>query len=228
MTDDDQGAGASDVAPDALAIDEPSPAILDEVFGERRGLAQQYVAQLADEGIVWGLIGPREATRLWERHVLNSVAVSSVIPHGITVIDVGSGAGLPGIPLALARPDLQVVLVEPLQRRVEFLELAVERLQLDDRVQVHRGRAEDYLRDGEEPADAVTCRAVAALPRLLEWCWPLVAPGGDLLAIKGASAPQEVSKTAGVLKRMKLQAEVLSVRAHARSEPTTVVRVQHT
>lgn len=213
---------------DVSAPPPPADEVLDEVFGAHRRQAERYVELLADEGITWGLIGPREAERLWQRHVLNSAAISSLISQGCSVLDVGSGAGLPGIPLALARADLQVTLLEPLQRRVEFLELAIERLDLADRVRVHRGRAEGHLGDGGEPADVVTSRAVAPLPRLLQWCWPLVAPGGELLAIKGASAPGEVTKAAKALRSMKLGAEVLSVRAHPLAEPTTVVRVRRT
>ncbi|MGJ3508437.1 16S rRNA (guanine(527)-N(7))-methyltransferase RsmG [Enemella sp. A6] len=208
------------------AASRPSAAVLTDVFGARRDLAERYVALLADEGITWGLIGPREAERLWQRHVLNSCAIESLIAEGCSVLDVGSGAGLPGIPLALTRPDLRITLLEPLQRRVEFLELVIERLQLDDRVRVHRGRAEDYLAEGGEPADVVTNRAVAPLPRLLQWCWPLVASGGEVLAIKGASAANEVTKAAKALRSLKLGAEVLSVRAHAQAEATTVVRVR--
>lgn len=200
--------------------------MLDEVFGDRRDRAERYVELLAEEGITWGLIGPREADRLWQRHVLNSAAVESLIGEGCSVLDVGSGAGLPGIPLALARPDLQITLLEPLQRRVEFLELAVGTLQLDDQVRVHRGRAEDYPAEGGEPADVVTNRAVAPLPRLLNWCWPLVAPGGEVLAIKGAGAAAEVTKATKALRSMKLAAEVLVARAHPQAESTTVVRVR--
>lgn len=200
--------------------DVPADSVLIEVFGDRVAQAREYVSLLADEGMAWGLIGPREADRLWQRHVLNSVAVASLVPEGADVLDVGSGAGLPGIPLALGRPDINVVLVEPLARRVEFLELVVQRLGLDGQVTVVRSRAEDY--EGG-PAEIVTCRAVAPLGRLLEWCWPLVA--GELLAVKGASASEEVVKNRRELQKRKAEAEVISVRAHATADPTSVIRV---
>lgn len=202
------------------SVDVPEESVLDDVFGDRRDAAEAYVSLLLDEGMTWGLIGPREADRIWQRHVLNSAAVASLVPEGADVLDVGSGAGLPGIPLALARPDAHVTLLEPLARRVEFLELAVSRLGLEDQVVVMRGRAEDF-RGGR--TEIVTCRAVAPLGRLIEWCWPLV--GSELLAIKGASAADEVRKNDRELRKRKLAAEVVSVRAHTVAEPTTVIRV---
>lgn len=202
------------------ASDVPEAGVLEDVFGDRRDAAESYVALLLNEGMTWGLIGPREADRIWQRHVLNSAAISSLVPDGADVLDVGSGAGLPGIPLALARPDTQVTLLEPLARRVEFLEMAVSRLGLDGQVVVTRGRAEDLA---GERTEIVTCRAVAPLGRLIEWCWPLV--GKELLAIKGASAADEVRKNDRELRKRKLDAEVVSVRAHTLAEPTTVIRV---
>ena len=128
-----------------------------ELFGDAFDRACQYADILAGRGVEWGLIGPREQDRIWSRHILNSVAIASHIPQGASVVDVGSGAGLPGIPLALVRPDLRITLLEPLQRRAAFLELAVAELGLGDRVSVVRARAEDH----HEVYDVVTCRAVA-------------------------------------------------------------------
>ncbi|MGH3714406.1 MAG: 16S rRNA (guanine(527)-N(7))-methyltransferase RsmG [Micromonosporaceae bacterium] len=159
-------------------------------FGQRLPVASRYAERLATDGLVRGLIGPREVPRLWERHLLNSVALVELLPTDATVIDVGSGAGLPGIVLGIARPDLTVVLVEPLLRRTTFLDEVVRELGLD-RVLVLRARAEDVA--GQvAPADVVVARAVAPLDRLAGWCLPLARTGGRLLAVKGASAGDEV------------------------------------
>jgi 16S rRNA (guanine527-N7)-methyltransferase len=165
------------------------------VFGERLPLAERYAEHLATTGVEWGLVGPREASRIWERHILNCAVVADLIPPAARVLDIGSGAGLPGIPLALARPDLRVVLVEPLARRVEWLRTVLADLELP--VEVERGRAEDIpIRRRWEGADVVTSRAVAPLHRLAAWCLPLVRPGGMMLAVKGMSAPAEVERDA--------------------------------
>ena len=162
-------------------------------FGERLPLARRYAEHLATTGVEWGLVGPREAPRIWERHVLNCAVVADLVPPAARVLDIGSGAGLPGIPLALARPDLRVVLVEPLARRVEWLRTVLADLELP--VEVERGRAEDTpIRRRWEGADVVTSRAVAPLHRLAAWCLPLVRPGGMMLAVKGMSAPAEVER----------------------------------
>ena len=163
------------------------------VFGERLPLAERYAEHLATTGVEWGLVGPREASRVWERHILNCAVVADLIPPAARVLDIGSGAGLPGIPLALARPDLRIVLVEPLARRVEWLRAVLADLELP--VEVERGRAEDTpIRRRWEGADVVTSRAVAPLHRLAAWCLPLVRPGGMMLAVKGMSAPAEVER----------------------------------
>jgi len=141
---------------------------------------------------VRGLIGPREAPRIWERHLLNCAAVAELIPPGAFITDVGSGAGLPGIVLSVARPDLAVILVEPLARRTAFLTEVVRALGVDARVAVVRGRAEE-MASTLRPADIVTARAVAPLDRLARWCLPLATVGGRLLALKGASAAEEVA-----------------------------------
>jgi 16S rRNA (guanine527-N7)-methyltransferase len=165
------------------------------VFGPAVDAAVEYARLLATEGTVRGLIGPREVTRLWERHLLNSAAIESLVPVGARVVDVGSGAGLPGIPLALARPDLTVTLLEPLARRVAFLTECVRRLGLE-RVTVVRGRAEEGpIRRQLGGADVVTARAVAPLDKLAGWCLPLLRPGGLLLAMKGSTAAAELAAT---------------------------------
>lgn len=167
-----------------------------------------YQDRLATVGLERGLIGPREVDRLWDRHIINSAALESVIPKGVTVIDVGSGAGLPGIPLALVRPDLKVVLLEPLLRRSIFLQETVDLLGIGDRVHVVRGRAEDKL---VPPADVVTARAVAALDKLITWCWPLVKKGGRIVALKGERAHQEIDEAAATLRKLRLTATIQSV-----------------
>jgi 16S rRNA (guanine527-N7)-methyltransferase len=166
-----------------------------ELFGDRLPAAKRYAEHLATTGVEWGLVGPREAEKVWERHVLNCAVVADLIPAGARVLDIGSGAGLPGIPLALARTDLHIVLVEPLSRRVEWLRMVLDDLDLP--IEVERGRAEDpQVRRRWEGADVVTSRAVAPLHRLAAWCLPLVRPGGMMLAVKGVSAPAEVERDA--------------------------------
>jgi 16S rRNA (guanine527-N7)-methyltransferase len=163
--------------------------LLDFYFPSTRAEIERYAELLATVGIERGLVGPREGDKIWERHIFNSLAVISLIPEGSSVIDIGSGAGLPGIPIALARPDLQVTLIEPLQRRVDFLSEAVEGLDIT----VLRGRAQDF----KLKADFVTARAVAPLEKLKNISWHLVKKGGALLAIKGESAAQEVETVSG-------------------------------
>jgi 16S rRNA (guanine527-N7)-methyltransferase len=183
--------GAAPVAPAAAA----------RIFGTALPAAERYVARLADDGVTRGLIGPREVPRLWERHVLNSAAVAEAVPRGARVVDIGSGAGLPGIPLGLARPDLTMTLVEPMARRVEFLEEAVAELRegpdgdvvTGSRWRVVRGRAEDRSVVASVGAvDVVTARAVAPLPRLVGWCRNLMRPGTQLVALVGARALEEL------------------------------------
>jgi 16S rRNA (guanine527-N7)-methyltransferase len=163
------------------------------VFGAAVDRAAAYARLLATDGAVRGLIGPREVPRLWDRHLLNSAAIAPLVPDGARVVDVGSGAGLPGIPLALARPDLAMTLLEPLARRVAFLLECVDRLGLDN-VTVVRGRAEEGpVRRELGGADVVTARAVAPLDKLAGWCLPLLRTGGRLLALKGSTAAEELA-----------------------------------
>jgi 16S rRNA (guanine527-N7)-methyltransferase len=189
------------------------------VFGPATDRAAEYVRLLATDGTVRGLIGPREVPRLWERHLLNSAAIASLVPAGARVVDVGSGAGLPGIPLALARPDLTVTLLEPLARRVAFLTECVDRLGLV-RVTVVRGRAEEGpVRRDLGGADVVTARAVAPLDKLAGWCLPLLRPGGRLLAIKGSTATEELAAVG------RLPGAADAVVTEAGDPPATVVVV---
>jgi 16S rRNA (guanine527-N7)-methyltransferase len=169
----------------------PAPPVAARVFGAALADAERYVGRLATDGVTRGLIGPREVARLWERHVLNSAAVAEAVPGDAVVVDVGSGAGLPGIPLALARPDLRLTLVEPMARRVEFLEEVVAELGVPWRVV--RGRAEERsVRQAVGPVDVVTARAVAPLPRLVAWCRGLLRPGAQLVALVGSRAVEEL------------------------------------
>jgi len=185
--------------------------------------AEKYVAMLASAGVERGLIGPREAPRLWERHVLNSLAISTAIPEGSSVADLGSGAGLPGVVLAIGRPDLRVTLVEPLLRRTTFLSEVVDELGLHT-VSVRRGRAEEL--HGGEQFDVVTARALAPLDRLLGWGMPLVAPGGALLAMKGDSAAQEIEAAAEVVRSLSCAPpELLELTGPDGTSTATVVRV---
>jgi 16S rRNA (guanine527-N7)-methyltransferase len=194
---------------------------LPDIYGSAFPLINRYVDILATTGVEWGLIGPRETERLWDRHILNSIALGGLITVGSTVADVGSGAGLPGIPLALVRPDLQMTLIEPLLRRSTFLTETVGALDIGDRVKVVRTRAEDH----HQSYDAVVARALAPLDRLIGWCNPLRADGGVILALKGKSAAEEVEAAKPELQAARLNAEVLSVRAHPEAEPATVVRL---
>nr|WP_202417710.1 16S rRNA (guanine(527)-N(7))-methyltransferase RsmG [Pseudonocardia sp. SID8383] len=164
-------------------------------------MAVRYVEHLATSGIERGLIGPRERDRLWDRHVLNCAVLGEVVPADARVADVGSGAGLPGIPLALARPDLRIVLIEPLARRVEWLDEVLGDLGLD--IVVERGRAEEkpVLRRWEG-ADVVTARAVGPLARLAGICLPLLRQGGAMLVLKGASAPDEIARDAAAVRAL--------------------------
>lgn len=192
------------------------------IYGQEYKTISRYVDILIRRGIAQGLIGPREADRVWERHILNCAAVAGLIGEGCRVADVGSGAGLPGLPLAILRPDLHVTLIESMVRRTIFLEAAIAELALDDRVRVVRSRAEDV----RESFDVVTGRAVAPLTKFVGWTLPLLDESGEILALKGESAEAEMADAAGVLATRGLQAEVLDVRAHPDAERTRVVRVR--
>ncbi|MBO3661941.1 16S rRNA (guanine(527)-N(7))-methyltransferase RsmG [Microbacterium stercoris] len=202
---------------------EQEPSAAAELFGDRIELARQFTRALAEHGEERGLIGPLEVPRLWTRHILNSAIAAPLFPAGGTVGDVGSGAGLPGLVLAIARPDIRWVLIEPMERRVAWLEEQVEALGLDN-VIVERARAEDAGRY-EGVLDAVTARAVSALRTLLPWTAPLVRDGGELILLKGSGAPAEIEAAAKAIRKYKLsdvRVEVLG--EGVLGEETRVVR----
>jgi 16S rRNA (guanine527-N7)-methyltransferase len=209
-----------------MQADEPAAAAI--VFGERLELARRFHNVLATDGHTWGLIGPREVPRLWDRHLLNCAVLTELVPERARVVDVGSGAGLPGLALAIRRPDLRVDLVESLLRRTQFLDAAVARLGLSDQVRVIHGRAEDAnVVTQLGSVGWVTARAVAPLDRLVAWCLPLLAPRGHLLAIKGASAAREIGTHKSAIRRRGAD-EVRLVRCGIGllAIPTTVVTVR--
>lgn len=189
------------------------------VFASRLPLAEAYAQILATDGVVKGVIGPREVPRIWDRHIMNSAVVVPRVDQSSTVADVGSGAGLPGLVWAIARPDLRVTLIEPLLRRTAFLDDVVARLELDN-VEVLRARAEDV----RQIYDVVTARAVAALDKLGRWCLPLVRPGGVLLALKGRTAREEITTATATLHRLGATSIVVATYANG-DVPTTVVEV---
>lgn len=190
------------------------------VFGSRLPIAQAYHDSLATDGSTRGFIGPCEVPRLWERHILNCAVVNEVIPDGARVVDVGSGAGLPGIPLAIARPDLKITLVEPLLKRSNYLKEIVDKLGLDN-VTVIRGRAEEGpVKKEVGGADVVTSRAVAPLGKLAKWSLPLVRKGGEMIALKGSSVHEELERDVADIKRAGGgKAEVSTISG------TTIIRV---
>jgi 16S rRNA (guanine527-N7)-methyltransferase len=202
----------------------PVPDVARGVFGVRLPMAQAFVDLLAGDGVTRGLIGPRETPRLWVRHLLNCACLTDLLAPGADVCDIGSGAGLPGLVLAIRRPDLRVTLVEPLLRRTTFLLEAVDRLGLDQ-VEVVRARAEEL--HGDREFGVLTSRAVAPLPRLLDWSLPLVRAGGEVLAMKGSSASEELESARRRLAQAGIShAEVLQVGADVMDPPTTVIRVR--
>ena len=202
----------------------PPPEEAAAVFpADRLDLAVRYAELLASAGVVRGLIGPREAPRLWDRHLLNCAVLADHLPPGATVCDVGSGAGLPGLVVAIARPDLTVTLVEPLLRRTTFLSEVSNELSLDG-VEVVRGRAESL--HGQRRFDVVTSRAVAPLSRLLRWSMPLVAPEGFLLAMKGSGVREEIAEARPVLAELGCTPpEEVALGEGALRETTLAVRV---
>ena len=191
-----------------------------EVFKDRLLLAEKYHDLLATDGSTRGFIGPREVPRLWERHLINCAVIGDVMDEGATVVDVGSGAGLPGIPLAIARPDLRITLIEPLLKRSVFLQEVVDKLALDN-VTVIRGLAEEGpIKKAVAGADIVTSRAVAPLGKLAKWSLPLVRRGGEMIAMKGESVHEELARDAADIKKAgggKAQVEVV--------RGTTIIRI---
>jgi 16S rRNA (guanine527-N7)-methyltransferase len=201
----------------------PPPAAAGKLFEDRLPTMVRYAAILAGPGVERGLIGPREVERLWDRHLLNCGAVAELIPENSHVIDVGSGGGLPGLVLAIARPDLRIMLLEPLLRRTSFLSECVEELGLDN-VEVRRGRAEEWA--GHLSAEVVTARAVAPLEKLVGWCLPLLAPEGRMLALKGEAAAAELEVVAPSLRPLgAVDWAVVEVGASLGEAATRVVRI---
>jgi 16S rRNA (guanine527-N7)-methyltransferase len=192
-----------------------------ELFGEGFEEIKRYVDILLDRGIAWGLLGPREGERIWQRHILNSVALAPLLAQGSRLVDVGSGAGLPGLPLALLRPDLRVTLLDSLARRSEFLQLAVDELGLADRVRVVRARAEEHRSQYE----VVASRAVAPLTRLVPWCAPLLAAEGRLVALKGETAAEELAAVEAALRKASLAGAVRELEVPLVGEKTWAVEV---
>lgn len=196
----------------------------EKIFGDRLDLAKRYVQHLATSGIERGLLGPREVPRLWSRHVLNCAVIESVMERDVEVADVGSGAGLPGLCLAIARPDLKLTLIEPLERRCIWLSEVIDDLGLDN-VTVMRGRAEQMI--DAVNARYVTARAVSALTNLAGLTIPLLHGQGELIAIKGRSAAEEIDKASKAIRKLGgKETEVLTVGEDFLAEPTTVVRIK--
>jgi 16S rRNA (guanine527-N7)-methyltransferase len=208
---------------DQLDLPVPTAEAIGE-FGDSLAKAQRYVELLASDGVTRGLIGPRETSRLWDRHLVNCALVADLVPERGELVDIGSGAGLPGIVLAMLRPSLHVVLLEPLLRRAVFLQECVSALDLPNATVV-RARAEEKAA-ARISADVATARAVAPLDRLVGWAAGLLRPGGQLLAIKGQSAEAELEAAEPVLSRLGVQsAEVLQAGRGRVISATTIVRV---
>lgn len=211
-------------SPPPLEADAPAPPpVARRVFGDRLPLAVEYARLLAGPGVERGLIGPHEVPRLWERHLLNSAVIADLIPRPATIVDLGSGAGLPGIVLAMLLADCQVTLLEPMLRRTVFLTECVTSLGLEN-ARVLRGRAEEFT--GKLAADVVTARAVAPLDRLAALAVGLLRPGGIVLAVKGARAQQELTAAGKVLRRLRVrEAAVLSAGEGKVDPAATVIRL---
>ncbi|HEV7146673.1 MAG TPA: 16S rRNA (guanine(527)-N(7))-methyltransferase RsmG [Pedococcus sp.] len=201
MVNHDDGNGRDTGIPGVAPVGPlpPTPTGATTVFGARLPLAEHFARILADTGVSHGLIGPREVPILWERHILNCAVVHEAFPPSAEIVDVGSGAGLPGLALAIARPDLVVHLVEPMLRRTTWLEVTIAELGLDNAV-VHRGRAEEF--HGHLSAPYATARAVARIDKLARWTFPLLTEGGVLVALKGSQAAEELAAEERALTRL--------------------------
>lgn len=222
--DEEPNGGAREPDPDGtpLAADPLHGAeSVRKYFADRYDAVHEFADLLARQGVVRGLIGPREVARIWERHILNSAALAPFLPPGV-VADVGSGAGLPGMVIAAMEPRRDVVLIEPMERRTAWLHEAIAHLGLTN-VVVKRGRAEELK--GDVLASTVTARAVASIDKLVKWCAPLVAPGGEMVFLKGRSAPAELERAKYALRKYGYTGEVHEAPTVAGVEPTTVVRL---
>ena len=201
---------------------EKEPAVAKEIFGDRIELARAYASALARDSDTLGLLGPRELEILWSRHILNSAVVAQLVSDGKSVADVGSGAGLPGIPMAIAQPNAHFTLIEPMERRSDWLIAQVQELGLTN-VEVIRARAEEV----GQVFDIVTARAVSNLSKLLRLTIDLIREGGELLALKGSKASEEIAEAQKLSKKMKLAGfDLLTVGAEHLADPTTVVRTR--
>jgi 16S rRNA (guanine527-N7)-methyltransferase len=204
----------------------PDPKVVTEIFRHGDKAIYQYVDLLTTAGVKRGLIGPRETPRVWDRHIFNCAVIAPAFPGAARVADIGSGAGLPGLVLAIARPDLRVTLIEPLLRRAVFLTEAVDLLGLTN-VEVLRSRAEDVTESVERQFDAVTARAVAPLTRLLGWSLPLCRAGGQLVAMKGRTAEAELAAARSDLEKWNVRAaSVQEYGVGQLAEPTRVVQIE--
>jgi 16S rRNA (guanine527-N7)-methyltransferase len=202
---------------------EAEPDTAEGIFGSQIGLARQYAQKLANDSDELGLLGPRELDKIWSRHLLNSAVVAELVKPGELVADVGSGAGLPGIPMAIAAPDTDFVLIEPMDRRASWLQEVVDELDLQN-VEVVRARAEEV--EGGQ-FDVVTARAVAALDKLLRLCVPLLKPGGRVIALKGSKAPEEILEAKKLQKKLKIESfEIVVCGEKFLAEPTSVVETR--
>jgi 16S rRNA (guanine527-N7)-methyltransferase len=204
-----------------------APPAAETLFGSRLDRAQRYAETLAGAGVERGLLGPREVDRVWDRHLLNSAAIAELLDAGSRIADIGSGAGLPGIPLALARPDLQLTLIEPLLRRSEFLLEVVDDLDLE--ITIVRGRAEDRsVREQAGEMDAVVSRAVASLDKLTKWSLPLLRRDGRMVAIKGERAEEEIRKHRRVMASLgAVDVRVMRCGGDYLDPPATAVVARH-
>ena len=191
--------GAGQDLPAPTGASPAAPAAAGVVFGGRLSVAERFAALLSDTGVSHGLVGPREVPILWERHILNCAVAHEAFPEAVELVDVGSGAGLPGVALAIARPDLRVHLVEPMLRRTNWLTATIDQLGLTN-CTVHRGRAEEL--HGVLAMPYATARAVARIDKLARWSFPLLRDGGVLVALKGSRAQEELSSQEAALRRL--------------------------